>query len=192
LVQGILQGLGNGLRFTLAIALVSSYFPAQKRAVPLRLLICGGASGRMDFPAVAQSTLTKTGFTWTVRCIRFVILSTHAVVLTSSKPVVKKGARAAHKSVFLDASAVKDTPYLLFCLGIFLGFWGLFFTYFYVRSYVFDVLGVSEQSLFTMILLINSTGIPGRTIPDLLADSYFGALDVHIPFVFITGLLMMC
>ena len=43
-----------------------------------------------------------------------------------------------------------------------------------------------------LILHVNGAGIPGRIVPNILADRYFGALNVQIPVVTITGLLMLC
>ena len=37
---------------------------------------------------------------------------------------------------------------------------------------------------------MNSIGIPGRLIPALLADRYFGAFNTLIPSVFLSGLLL--
>jgi predicted MFS family arabinose efflux permease len=187
LVQGLLQGLGNGLVFCPTIAHVSSYFPLEKRAIALSLFACGGASGGMVFPAMAQNLLPKLGYPWTVRCMGFVMLATCLVVqaFSRSRPTTSK----ANPS-WLDPTAFRDTPYLLFCVGIFLGFWGIFFAYFYVRSYGQEILGVSEETSFTLLLLINAVGIPGRVVPNYLSDRYFGALNVQIPFVFASGILL--
>jgi len=45
LAQGICNGLGNGFLFCPAVALVSTYFPPGKRAIPLSIVACGGATG---------------------------------------------------------------------------------------------------------------------------------------------------
>ena len=188
LAQGILQGLGNGLLFTPSLTLVTSYFPPNRRALPLSLLACGGATGGMVFPAMAQNLLPKLGFAWTVRCMGFVMLAVHAIALPFLKP---RPVRERRDLPWLDPAAARDAPYLLFCVGVFLALWGLVFPYFYARSYAREQLGISDEASFNLILIINSVGIPGRVVPNYLADRYFGALNVHIPFVLITGALIL-
>jgi len=39
---------------------------------------------------------------------------------------------------------------------------------------------------------MNGMGLPGRILPALLADRYFGALSVFIPTVFFAGVLLLC
>jgi predicted MFS family arabinose efflux permease len=142
----------------------------------------------MVFPAIARSLLGKIGFAWTMRVMGFVMLTASAIVLPFSKTRVKP--REANLS-WLDPTAVRDVPYLLFCIGIFLGFWGLFFAYYYVRSYGSDILGTPQDTSFTLLLVINSVGIPGRVVPNYLADRFFGALIVEIPFILISGILLL-
>lgn len=189
LAQGVLQGLGNGLLFCPAVALVSSYFPMERRALALSLVACGGATGGMIFPAIAQSLLPRIGFAWTVRVMGFVMLAAHAIVFPFSKP--KTIRRSANRSL-LDFTALHDVPYLMFCIAIFFGFLGLFFAYFYVRSYSQDIVGASAKTSFNLLLVINGFGIPGRIIPNYLADRYFGALNLEIIFILVTGILLLC
>jgi predicted MFS family arabinose efflux permease len=190
LAQGLLQGLGNGLLYCPAVALVSTYFPLRRRALALSVVASGGATGGMVFPAIARSLLDKIGFAWTIRVMGFVMLVVHGIVLPFSK-TRPTSVRAKKDRAWLDPTAARDAPYLLFCIGIFLGFWGLFFAYFYVGSYGRDILGVSQGTSFTLLLVINCIGIPGRVVPNYLADRYFGSLNIEILFIFITGVLLM-
>jgi hypothetical protein len=45
------------------------------------------------------------------------------------------------------------------------------------------MVGISESSSLTLLIILNAVGIPGRVIPAFLADTYFGAFNVLIPFV---------
>ena len=53
LSQGILNGLGNGLLFTPAVALVGTYF-SKKRALALGFAACGAPVGGIIFPIVCR------------------------------------------------------------------------------------------------------------------------------------------
>lgn len=187
LAQGLCQGLGNGLVFCPAVALVSTYFPPHRRAFAVSLVACGGATGGMVFPAIAQTLLYRIGFSWTLRVMGFVMVAISILVLPFSKP---KFQPQSPKS-WLDLHAFRDAPYLMFCVGMFLSFWGLYFAYYYVRLYARDVLHASQSTSFTMLLIINSFGIPGRFIPAILADKFFTPLNVEIPVILITGILLL-
>jgi MFS family permease len=188
LAQGLCQGLGNGLLFCPAVALVSTYFSAGKRAFAVSLVASGGATGGMVFPAVAEYLLPRIGFPWTVRVMGFIMLFVAAVVLPFSKPRLRSHKRKA----WLDLPAFREPPYVLFCVGIFLAFWGLYFAYYYVTPFGRDRLHLSQRASFNMILVINSFGIPGRAVPALLADRFSSPLGVIIPVICLTGILLYC
>ena len=188
LAQGICQGIGNGLLFCPAVALVSTYFSPEKRALAISFVACGGATGGMAFPAIAQAPLQRLGFAWTVRVMGLVMLFNSALILAFSRtrlPPRKAGP-------WIDWEAFHELPYVLFCAGMFLGFWGLYFAYYYVRPFGQDVLHVSGRTSFDLLLVINSFGIPGRIFPALLADRYVGPVNVIVPFILVTGVLLYC
>lgn len=54
---------------------------------------------------------------------------------------------------------------------------------FKARTYALAVLDAPSSTSFTILLLINVVGIPGRMVPAYLADRYFGAINVFIPTV---------
>lgn len=189
LAQGLCQGLGNGLLFCPAIALVSTYFPPQKKALAVALVACGGGTGGLIFPAIAASLLYRIGFSWTVRVMGFVMLIISVIVFPFSRPRYRRKTDGLHTQLFLQA--LREPPYVVFCWGMFLGFWGLYFAYYYIRPYARDVLSTSEQMSFNMLLIVNGLGIPGRIVPAILADKYFGPLGVEIPIIFGTGILLL-
>lgn len=186
LAQGLCQGLGNGLVFCPAVALISTYFPPKRRSFAVSLVACGGATGGMVFPAIAQSLLYRIGFPWTIRIMGFVMLAISILVLPFSKPKYQPRSSKA----WLDLDAFRELPYVLFCLGMFLAFLGLYFAYYYVRLYARDILYVSQFTSFTALLIINSFGIPGRCVPALLADKFYTPLNVQIPVILVTGVLL--
>jgi predicted MFS family arabinose efflux permease len=118
----------------------------------------------------------------------FVMLAIAAIVLPFSRP--RPQPRVSQP--WIDKTAFREAPYVLFCAGIFFCFWGLFFAYYYVRPYGQEILHTTQSTSFTLLLVINSFGIPGRFIPAILADRFFGPLNVIIPFMFITGFLLYC
>ena len=127
LAQGICQGLGNGLVFCPTVSLVATYF-SKNRAVAMACTASGAATGGIVFPVIAQQLLPKVGFAWTVRAMGFVILFNS--IITSAIARVRLPPRRAGSLV--EWSAFKELPYTLFCIGMFLNIWSVYFAYYYV------------------------------------------------------------
>jgi Major Facilitator Superfamily len=129
LAQGICKGLGDGLVFCPTISLVATYF-SKNRVVAMACAASGGATGGIIFPVIAQQLLAEIGFAWTVRIMAFVICFNSAVVLSIAH--VRLPPRRTGPLV--EWSAFKELPYTLFCVGMFLNMWAVYFAYFYVSS----------------------------------------------------------
>lgn len=128
LAQGICKGLGDGLVFCPTVSLVATYF-SKRRALAMACTASGGATGGIIFPLIAQQLLPRVGFAWTVRTMAFVITVNSAIALSIARvrlPPRKTGP-------LVEWSAFKELPYTLFCAGMFLNLWAVYFAYFYVR-----------------------------------------------------------
>ncbi|KAH7063045.1 major facilitator superfamily domain-containing protein [Macrophomina phaseolina] len=193
LAQGVCQGLGMGLAFCPAVANAATYF-ARRRVVAISCVACGGATGGMVFPAIAQTLLGRVGFAWTVRVIGFVVLFNAAVILALART---RGQRVAvvgdgGGAPLIDWAAFREIPYLLYCVSMFFAFWGIWVAYYYVRAYARDILDFSDKDSFNLILIINGVGVPGRLVPAIIADRFFGPVNVFIPVIFVAGICLFC
>ena len=187
LAQGICTGLGNGLIFCPALALLSTYF-TKKRALAIGIAASGSATGGVIFPVVVRQLLPKIGFPWTIRVVGFIMLAVQAIALTFAKtrlPPRKTGP-------LVEWGAFKELPYVLFAIAMFLSFWGIYFAFYYIGSYGRDVVGINQAESISNILILNGVGLFSRLGAAQLADRYFGPLNTIIPFVFISGLLIYC
>lgn len=189
LAQGICQGLGDGLLYCPIIALMATYF-SKKRALAVSLQASGAATGGMIFPAIAQSLLDKIGFGWTVRVMGFVMLFNAIMVLLLLKE--RSDLPPRKKQPLFDLAAFRELPYLLYTIGAFLTLWGVYFAYYYVRTYARENLGVSSETSFDMLILLGGMGVPGRVIPAILADRYLGSLNCFIPTITCSAILLYC
>ena len=129
LTQGICQGIGNGLLFCPTVSLISTYF-LKRRALAISLVACGGATGGMVFPAIAQQLLPRVGFPWTVRVMGFVALFHFSIIISFARTRI-----APRKTgPLIEWAAFTELPYVLFTMGMFLTLWGVYFVYYYVSS----------------------------------------------------------
>ncbi|KAL6690941.1 putative translation releasing factor RF-1 [Trichoderma pleuroticola] len=176
LAQGICQGLGCGLVFAPTIANMSTYF-SKKKILALSGAACGGGTGGVIFPLIAQQLIPKVGFRWTVRVMGFVVLASSIIIVSLTRtrlPPRKAGP-------LVDWSAFKELTYVLFAISMFITLWATYFAYYYARPYSIDRLDGSQSTSFNMLMIINAIGIPGRLVPAFLADRYFGAVNMFIP-----------
>ncbi|PNY28222.1 transporter MCH4 [Tolypocladium capitatum] len=179
LAQGLCQGLGCGFVFAPTIAHLSTYF-SRRRSMAISLSACGGGTGGMVFPLMAQQLLPRVGFAWTVRAMGLVVLVSSAVLLA----VVRTRLPPRRAGPVVELAAFRETPYLLFAVSMFFTLWASYFAYYYARAYALDIFMGSQSTSFTMLLVINALGIPGRLVPAFLADRYFGAVNTFIPIIF--------
>ena len=92
---------------------------------------------------------------------------------------------------FMDLSAFRELPFVMFVLGNTAAFLGLYNPFFYVQSYVIDS-GIADPNLaFYMLSIINASSTFGRIIPGYVADR-IGPLNMIFPCTFFAGVLCLC
>jgi MFS family permease len=129
LSQGVCMGIGNGLQFCPTVAILAHYF-TKHRSVAIGIAASGTASGGMVFPAIVKAMLPTVGFGWTVRTIGFLNLAIGIMTVSVLKPRLPP----RKSGPLVEWSAFKEIPYLLYLLGMFLNFWGLYFGFYYVSD----------------------------------------------------------
>lgn len=188
LAQGLCQGIGNGMLFCPAVANVATYFSPRKRALAVSWVACGGATGGMVFPAIAESLLGRIGFGWTLRVMGFVMLFNAVLILTFARTRLPPKTSAP----LFDWTAFRELRFALYCLGIFLVFWAIWIVYYFIRPFALDILGAPQTTSFDLLLVLNGLGLPGRLIPALLSDRYLGPVNVLIVSSIVAALLLFC
>ncbi|KAJ5789051.1 uncharacterized protein N7518_006062 [Penicillium psychrosexuale] len=211
LSQGICQGIGDGLLFCPIVALMSTYF-TRKRTIAISISACGGATGGLVFPAIAQTLLHRIGFAWTIRVMGFVLLFNAVVILAC----VRQRLPPRKLGPLIEFKAFTDLSYTFFALGTFFCFWAVYYAYYYVssapssvsflsllwfivtdqyaqvRSFSRDIIGVSDYTSFSILMIMNGLGLPGRLIPAYLSDRYCGPVNTFIPVSATAAILLYC
>ncbi|KAJ5198380.1 uncharacterized protein N7498_007497 [Penicillium cinerascens] len=187
LAQGLGQGIGCGLMFCPTLALISTYF-VKRRGIALGLVASGSATGGLVFPAVVMRMLPEVGYGWTMRTLGFITMATLIPCLLFFKQRLPP--RTAGPLV--EWAAFKEMSYLLFAVGMFLNFWGLYVAFFYIGSFSRNIIGVSETTSIHLLMVMNGVGIAGRLVPNLMADQFTGPLNLLIPFSCATAIVSYC
>jgi MFS family permease len=187
LAQGLGQGIGCGLMFCPTLALISTYF-VKRRGIAIGLVASGSATGGMVFPAVVMRMLPEVGYGWTMRTLGFITMATLIPCLLFFKQRLPPRTTGP----LVEWAAFKEMPYLLFAVGMFLNFWGLYVAFFYVGSFSRNIVGASEATSIYLLIVMNGVGIVGRLVPNLLADQFTGPLNILIPFSCATAIVAYC
>ncbi|KAH7309633.1 major facilitator superfamily domain-containing protein [Stachybotrys elegans] len=185
LAQGVCSGIGHGFLFAPILSILPTYFK-RHRAIAVSLSTCGASTGGMVFPVIAYTCLDSLGFRWTTLIMGFVVAFNAAIILLFTRTRITP---RKPRSLF-DVGAFKEPTYTLFAIGSFFALWGLYFAYFYLGIFGRSVLGFSTRQSLLALITLNGVGLLGRIIPALLADQYFGILNMLVPVVGISGILL--
>lgn len=117
LAQAFCIGLGNGCIFIPSVAILPQYF-STKKALANGLAASGSSIGGIIYPIVFRRLQQQIGFAWATRVLGFIAL----VTLWFSVLVMRPRIKPKGKRKLWDFSALKETPYLLFCFAMFTGY----------------------------------------------------------------------
>jgi MFS family permease len=185
LAQAFCIGIGNGCIFVPSVAILPQYFSTRK-ALANGLAASGSSIGGIIYPIVFRRLQQQIGFAWATRVLGFISLATIWFSVFVMKPRIKpKGKRS-----LVDFSAFKEIPYLLFCFGMFFGFIGFYGPVFYLQPYAITKNITGTQFGFYLLPILNAASVPGRIIPNFLAD-FAGPLNILTPCSLITGILAL-
>jgi len=170
LAQALCVGLGSACLFLPSVALVATYF-STRRALAIGITAAGGSIGSVVYPIVFYQLQPRIGFPWATRVIAFVVLATLLVSIAVMKPRLRPSGKA--RAIF-DLAAFKNPTYLLFSMGLFLSFVGLYVPIFYIILWAQRHADIDAALSFYLLALLNGASLFGRIIPGLLADRYGG------------------
>ncbi|KAF6240567.1 hypothetical protein HO173_001237 [Letharia columbiana] len=184
LAQGVTVGIGFGCLFLPSVAIVSQYF-TTKKAIAFGIVSTGGSIGGVLYPIIFRQLQPQIGFGWTVRTIAFIILVTQLVPLLGMR---LRTPSSTKRHDFLDLTAFKSKPYLLFCIATFFGFMGIYVTFFYIQLFALEKTAINANLASYLLPIINAASTIGRLIPNFFADKT-GPLNIQVPFAFILAVL---
>lgn len=149
------------------------------------MVASGTVTGGLIFPGIVRSVLFTIGFPWTIRILGFIMLAFNipAIVFMRTRMPPRQSGPLVEWAAFTEA------PYILYVIGMFFNFWSLYFAFYYVGSFGRNIIGLNYSDSVNLLMVMVGVGLPGRLIPNYLADAYFGPLQCMIPFAFGCGIL---
>lgn len=182
LAYGVVVGIGTSFLMNCCIASVSHYF-LKKRGMALGICSVGGALGGVAWPLMFRQLFPKIGYQWTMRIYAFIscfFLGVGCLLVKNRITKKKQGISgvALIKDSLVLGDIIKDQAYLCLSLSILFGEFSLVLTTSYMSSYTIYK-GYSEADAFLVSIVCNAVGVPGRYLPNYLADKY-GSLNVML------------
>jgi predicted MFS family arabinose efflux permease len=166
LAQGICLGLGMGFTYVPILAAVSMHFTTRR---PLALAICatGACIGGTVVPIMLRQLIPKIGFGWAVRSVAFLNLACAIIALGI---VCQRPSQAHPARRLFDLSALREPPYVLFTLAIFLIFLPYYVPFTYIPLFARTALHTSENLAGYLLAVANAGSLFGRIVPYLLGS----------------------
>ncbi|CEL06262.1 Putative Monocarboxylate transporter [Aspergillus calidoustus] len=183
LAQGICIGLACGCLFVPAIAILPQYFQ-QRRGLANGIAATGSSIGGVIYPIMFNELQKKVGFPWATRAIGFLALGTCLI----SFAVMRMRFVPTEKRKLIQLGAFKEPIFVLFSIGMFMGFLGFYNFLFYVQSYAIETGIVDDNLGFYLLSMLNAGSTFGRILPNFIAD-HTGPLNMLIPASAITAIL---
>ena len=165
LAQGVCVGLGMGCTYVPILAAVSMRFTSKRRPIALGLCSTGACVGGTVLPIMLRQLIPKIGFAWAVRSVAFVNLGCACLALLI---VCRRPNHAYPARRLLDLSALREPPYALFTLAMFLIFLPYYVPLTYIPLFAQTALGASDNLAGYLLAIANGGSLFGRTMPYIL------------------------
>lgn len=186
LAQGLVVGFGSGCMLLPSVAVMPQYF-TKRRAFATGIAAAGSSIGGIIYPIVFHKLEPRIGFGWATRVIAFIMLATLLI------PIAVMRAKVFPSSTrpLIDLKVVREIPYVLFSIGSFFGFIGMYIPFYYLSTYSIELGLASSETSFYLLTILNAGSIFGRLIPNFFADTT-GPLNITMPFIFFCAVIAFC
>ncbi|KAL4913914.1 major facilitator superfamily domain-containing protein [Aspergillus aurantiobrunneus] len=183
LAQGICVGLACGCLFVPAVAILPQYFK-KRRGLANGIAATGSSVGGVIYPIMFNQLQKSVGFHWATRAVGFLAFGTCLI----SFSLMRMRFFPTEKRKLVQLGAFKEPVFVLFSIGMFMGFLGFYNFLFYVQSYAIET-GIVDGNLgFYLLSMLNAGSTFGRIMPNFIAD-HTGPLNMLVPASAITAIL---
>ena len=149
----------------------------RHRALASGISVAGSSLGGVIWPIACDQMLHTNGlsFDWTIRIVGFIMIPLLITAISTVRPPIERPSAEAgtegnisekkpdRKEMRAD---IKKPPFMLLCLGLFLGYFGFFSPFFYISTYATH-LGMSQRMAFYLVSVVNGASLFGRILPGI-------------------------
>lgn len=185
LSQGVLFGIGASCVYMSMMGVAPQWF-TKRRGLALGIIASGSGIGGLAIPNIMNAINSSLGSAWTYRILGFICLfcDIWACLLVRAR---NPGPRTRKRfSQMIDIRVLKNTDFLLFCLGSNIGILGYFVPYFYLPSYA-TYIGLSDSQGSAVVSVSAAGNFVGRITIGYLGDR-IGKVNSNLIFTVITSL----
>ncbi|KAK9452942.1 major facilitator superfamily domain-containing protein [Dipodascopsis uninucleata] len=181
IVQGLMYGIGSGLTYVTATAVLFQWFK-HKRA-----LVMGIASSGSSL--AVRRMIKSIGFAWTNRVIGFIFLPVVLAISVFLRPrLPRRGRKPGENFLMINFAVLKDARFLAMTLSFVLCCFGLFPGLFYFDLFCNRLPNLSQGVKDYNIAILNAASVFGRIIPGYAGDK-LGRMNALFPLVLLSGIL---
>jgi MFS family permease len=189
LAQGLVVGVGAGCLFLPSIAILPQWISQKRSGVALGVVATGSNGGGIVYSIMFHEIITYNTFGWAVRAIAFITLGTNIIgtaLLKYRNPLPQR------RRALVDMSMWKEGYYVALCASAFVVLMGLYIPIFFIQSFYASVSSASTALTFWLLPILMAGSLPGRLVPNILAASHVGNLNMLAIMVFLCGLFSFC
>ncbi|KAH8722837.1 putative MFS monocarboxylate transporter [Phaeosphaeriaceae sp. PMI808] len=187
LAFGFCVGIGSGLLYVPAIALVNTTF-STKRALAMGIVTCGASIGGVIFPIVFIRLQPSIGYPWTIRVLAFLQFGCSCIAM----PIllcVPRPPRPTTPRRIIHWQAMKEGTFSAYCVANFLIFMAYFVPLFYVPYFASNILKTNKNLGFYVLAALNGASAVGRLGSAIVAQK-LGAPNILLFSVVASGILI--
>jgi MFS family permease len=184
LAQGVCVGIGMGFIMLPSTAILAQYF-TTKRAFAIGISSSGSPLAGIVFPIIFSRLGPIIGFGWATRVIAFILLGLSVIPIAFMKTRVPPSGR---KRALIDASALRDSVFILFVAASVLIFLCMYTAFFYIQLFSETHHLSSPDFSPYLVTLLNVGSVFGRILPGYFADK-LGSVNMAIVCAAVSSIL---
>lgn len=176
-----------GCVFCSGVLVIMEYFE-RRIGVAVAFGAANASIGGIIYSVMAVRLLPTVGFAWTMRYIGFAALGTMipSEILHRPRYLNRRKSGPVPKPTF---NFLSQPAFLFMAFGMFLSFCSIYFEFYYIVSYGYNVLRLSQTMFVNLLLTMLAANLPGRFLPALISDTYIGPLNTLIPSCVLTSMI---
>ncbi|VVT48541.1 uncharacterized protein SAPINGB_P001829 [Magnusiomyces paraingens] len=176
LAFSVCTGIGGALLVTPIVSIIGQWFD-KRRATAMALATVGGSVGGIVYPLMLRKLYSSIGYPWALRVLGFLCLGLliFSLLLMKTRMTTPEDSRSIRETVtraatnMFDYHQLQDLRFTGLAVANFLGEIGITNCQTFLTSYALAQ-NHTEGFSYSILAILNASGIAGRIITGFLAD----------------------